>query len=188
MIRHVGKSIRFCKKSSQIGPYFSHAVILGPVHTAPPSYENGAKLIRFGLAFTLLRCENGASRKREWKRINLKTVRFECGHQKRRHLKTLYIPLLKGYSWQWHSNSRLAPSRQLLKNWLEKGLTTPFCWSSVNAYRFHSVFIWRRSNVNGLRFHQQKRMETKTEHCERSLRFGQNQSYKFTVFWIHKFC
>ena len=35
-----------------------------PVHTAPFSYENGAKLIRSGLAFTWLRCEHGAFRKR----------------------------------------------------------------------------------------------------------------------------
>ena len=33
---------------------------LGPVYTAPFSYENGVKLIRFRPAFTLLRCENGA--------------------------------------------------------------------------------------------------------------------------------
>ena len=35
---------------------------IGTVHTAPFSYENGGKLIRFGLALTLglLRCKNGA--------------------------------------------------------------------------------------------------------------------------------
>ena len=38
----------------------------------------------------------------------------------------------------------------------EKGLTTPFCWSNVNAYRFHSEFI-------------RKRIETKTEQSERGL-------------------
>ena len=38
--------------------------MIGPVHTAPFSYENGEKLIRFGLAVTLLRCENGALQKR----------------------------------------------------------------------------------------------------------------------------
>ena len=32
---------------------------LGPVHIAPYSYENGYKSIRFCLAFTLLRYENG---------------------------------------------------------------------------------------------------------------------------------
>ena len=37
---------------------------------------------------------------------------------------------------------------------LKKGLTTPFCWI----------------NVNGQRFYKQKRIETKTEQCERSLR------------------
>ena len=69
----------------------------------------------------------------------------------------------------WHSNSRLVPSWQLLTKGivLKKWLKTPFCWSNVNAYRFHSVFIWKRSNVNGQRFHQQKRIETKTEQCER---------------------
>ena len=36
---------------------------LSPVHIALFSYDNGTNLIRFGLAFTLLRCENGALRK-----------------------------------------------------------------------------------------------------------------------------
>ena len=69
-------------------------------------------------------------------------------------------------------NSRLAPTWQQLTNGivLKTGLITPFCWSSVNAYRFHSVFIRKWSNVNGQRFHQQKPIETKTEQCERSLR------------------
>ena len=39
----------------------------------------------------------------------------------------------------------------------------------MNAYRFHSVFIWKSSNVNGQRFHLQKRIEMETEQCERSL-------------------
>ena len=37
---------------------------VGSVHTAMFSYENGVQLLRFCLAFTLLRCENGAFRKR----------------------------------------------------------------------------------------------------------------------------
>ena len=43
------------------------------------SYENRVKLLHFCLAFTLLRCENGAFRKKlmKKKRINLETVRFE---------------------------------------------------------------------------------------------------------------
>ena len=36
------------------------AINCGPVHTAPVSDEKGAKLTRFGLAFTLLQCEHGA--------------------------------------------------------------------------------------------------------------------------------
>ena len=78
----------------------------------------------------------------------MKTIRIRCKHQTRRHLKTLHIPLLKGCSLQWHSNSRLAPSWQLLTKGiiLKKGLTTPFYWSSVNAYRFHRVFIWKRNH------------------------------------------
>ena len=44
---------------------FTHSLThSGPVHTATFSYENGVKLLRFCLAFTLLRCENGAFRKR----------------------------------------------------------------------------------------------------------------------------
>ena len=35
------------------------ALLSGPVHIAPYSYENGYKSIRFCLAFTLLRYENG---------------------------------------------------------------------------------------------------------------------------------
>ena len=71
----------------------------------------------------------------------------------------------------WHSNSRLAPSGQLITKGivLKKGLSTPFCWSEANAYRFRSVFIWKRSNLNGQRFHEQNRIETKTEQCERGL-------------------
>ena len=71
----------------------------------------------------------------------------------------------------WDSNWRLAPSWQLLRKGiiLKKGLTTPFCWSNVNAYRCHSVFIGKRTNVNGQRFHQRKWIETKTEQSERSL-------------------
>ena len=37
---------------------------LGPIHTAPFSYENAAKLIRFDFEFTLLRCENRVFPKR----------------------------------------------------------------------------------------------------------------------------
>ena len=51
---------------------------------------------------------------------------------------------------------------------LKQGLTTPFVWNSVNPYRFHSVFICKRSNVNGQRFHQRKRIETETEQCQHS--------------------
>ena len=68
--------------------------------------------------------------------------------------------------------SRLATVWQLLTKGivLKKGLTTPFCSSNVNAYRIHSVFIGKRSNVKGQRFRQQTRIETKTKQCERGLR------------------
>ena len=37
---------------------------------------------------------------------------------------------------------------------LKNGLRTPFCWSNVNGYRFHGVFIWKRSNgANAVRWH-----------------------------------
>ena len=52
---------------------------------------------------------------------------------------------------------------------LKGGFKAPFCWSSVFAYRFHGVFIWKRSNVKGQRVHQQKQIETKTGQCERGL-------------------
>ena len=61
-----------CKGKSVLALFYKELLIkrwmlnnLGPVHTAPFPYENGAKLIRFGPAFILLRCENGAFRKRE---------------------------------------------------------------------------------------------------------------------------
>ena len=48
------------------------------VEFEPPfSFENGAKLILFFLAFTMLCCENEAFRKLKWKCIILKTVCFD---------------------------------------------------------------------------------------------------------------
>ena len=52
---------------------------------------------------------------------------------------------------------------------LKKGLPSPFCWSNVHAYHFHSLLIWKGSNMNGQRFHKQKRIETKVEQWERGL-------------------
>ena len=118
-----------------------------------------------------------------WKRCVLKTINFQCEHQKRRPLKTLHVPLFKGYSLQWHSHSRLAPSWQQLTKGivLKQGLTTPFCWSSVDSYRFHSLFIWKWSNVNGQRLHQQMWIDTKTELFERSLK--QVGSPNYLISW-----
>ena len=98
------------------------AIILGPVHTAPFSYENGAKFIRFGLAFTLFHCENGAFRKHYWKRINLKTVRFEIDPfsvwtpkaETSENASHSIVERLSNAMVFWHSNSRLAPSCQLI--------------------------------------------------------------------------
>ena len=65
-----------------------------PVHANPYSYENGAILIRFCLAFTLLWYENGAVWIRKWIRVLLNTVfikyaSFQCEHRKRRLLTAL---------------------------------------------------------------------------------------------------
>ena len=84
---------------------------------------------------------------------------------------------------QWPTNSRLAPFWQLLTKGFvfKRGLTTSFCWSSVNVYRIHSVFIWKRSNVNGQRFHQQKRIEMKTEQC---VSFFSSSLVPWRQFWL----
>ena len=71
----------------------------GPVHTAPFSYENGVKLLRFALrshcsAVKTELFENANENAYIWKRCILKTIRFQCERQTRRRSKTLHIPLL----------------------------------------------------------------------------------------------
>ena len=71
----------------------------------------------------------------------------------------LHIPLLIGCYYNGiHSNDWL-----LFDSYKQKDL-------NAYAYHFHGVFILKWSKMNGQRFHQQKRIETKTEQCERSLR------------------
>ena len=53
--------------------------------------------------------------------------------------------------------------------YFDKWLAIPYYWSNVNAHRSQSAFIWKRSNVSGQRFHQQKRVEAKREQFRRSL-------------------
>ena len=55
----VGSGITFNKTGGPVD-----TTVLGRVHTAAFSYENGVKPLRFCLALTLLRCENGPFRKR----------------------------------------------------------------------------------------------------------------------------
>ena len=50
----------------------------------------------------------------------------------------------------------------------EKGINNTVLLEQCECHCFHSVFIWKRSNV-GHGFHPQKRIETKTEQCERGL-------------------
>ena len=61
----------------------------GPIHTATFSYEKGLKLLRFAL-----RSHCSAVKKRAFSKTLMKTHKFENERQKRRHLKTLHIPLL----------------------------------------------------------------------------------------------
>jgi len=60
----------------------SYLIVLGPVHTTPEEFENGALFLRLGLPSTLIRTENGAFRKRRlcvlvWTKNILKTKLFE---------------------------------------------------------------------------------------------------------------
>ena len=67
---------------------------------------------------------------------------FSVSTQKRRRLKTLHIPLLIVFI-TMAFKSRLAPIwQQLTKGFvLKRRLTIPFCWSNVDANRYHRVFI-----------------------------------------------
>ena len=81
---------------------------------------------------------------------------FSVRTPKRRHLKTILIPLLTyalDYNGIQSYDLRLltAINKRLC---FARGLATPFYWINVNAYRFHSVSIRKRSNVNGQRFHR----------------------------------